>query len=132
MAIDVDDLFNVTDGVARQANDALDVIGTGCRVARELTRILEHHDVAIASQATCDQNPLDPANADDRLRLRSYIWADQTARMERLNAALELGRTTGSKPEKADAAEWVRTRLGGPSSKWNCTRETKGECSMRW
>lgn len=48
-------------------------------------------DVAIASRAACDQNPLDPANADDRLRLRSYIWADQMARMERLNAALELG-----------------------------------------
>ncbi len=70
-------------------------------------------DVAIASRAACDQNPLDPANADDRLRLRSYIWADQMARMERLNAALELGRTTGSKPEKADAAEWVRARLAG-------------------
>lgn len=70
-------------------------------------------DIAIASRTACDQNPLDPANPDNQLRLRSYIWADQTARMERLNAALDLGRATGSKPEKADAAEWVRRKLDG-------------------
>lgn len=69
-------------------------------------------DISIASRAACDQNPLDAADAGDRLRLRSYIWADQTARMERLNAALDLARETGLKPEKADAAEWVRRKLG--------------------
>ncbi|MDP3494026.1 MAG: DUF2332 domain-containing protein [Hyphomonadaceae bacterium] len=70
-------------------------------------------NLEIASRAACDQNPLDPANPDDRLRLRAYIWADQTARMERLNAALDLARMTGLMPEKADAAEWVRARLAG-------------------
>ncbi len=71
----------------------------------------EWRDLAIASRAACDQNPLDPASADDRLRLRAYIWADQTARMDRLNAALDLALETGVKPEKADAAEWIRRRL---------------------
>ncbi len=70
-------------------------------------------DLVIASRSACDQNPLDAQDAGDRLRLRSYIWADQTARMERLNAALDLGRASGLKPEKADAAEWVRRKLGG-------------------
>jgi hypothetical protein len=70
-------------------------------------------DIAIASRAACDQNPLDAADAGDRLRLRSYVWADQTPRMERLNAALDLARTTGVKPEKADAAEWVSRKLAG-------------------
>lgn len=69
-------------------------------------------DLAIASRAACDQNPLDPADPDDRLRLRAYVWADQTQRMERLNAAIDLARATGLKPEKADAGEWVRRRLG--------------------
>jgi len=67
----------------------------------------------IASRVACDQNPLNPDIADDQLRLRAYIWADQTARMERLNAALDLARETGLKPEKADAADWVRRKLGG-------------------
>ena len=70
-------------------------------------------DLAMASRAACDQNPLDPTNTDDRLRLRAYVLADQTQRMERLNAALDLARATGVKPEKADAAEWVLGKLGG-------------------
>lgn len=70
-------------------------------------------ELEIASRAACDQNPLNPDSADDRLRLRAYVWADQAARMERLNAALDLARETGLKPEKADAAEWVRRKLGG-------------------
>jgi hypothetical protein len=70
-------------------------------------------DISIASRAACDQNPLDPESAEDRLRLRAYIWADQTARLDRLNAALELARAAGTKPDKADAAEWVRRKLPG-------------------
>jgi hypothetical protein len=70
-------------------------------------------DIAVASRCACDQNPLDASNAGDRLRLRAYIWADQTARMERRNAALDLARATGINPEKADAAEWVRRKLAG-------------------
>jgi hypothetical protein len=70
-------------------------------------------DISIATRAACDQNPLDYEDAEQRLRLRSYIWADQTARLERLNAALDLARSQGHKVEKADAAEWVRRRLSG-------------------
>lgn len=69
--------------------------------------------ITIASRAACDQNPLDAANPDDRLRLRAYVWADQTARLERLNAALDLARATGIKPERADAARWMREKLAG-------------------
>jgi hypothetical protein len=70
-------------------------------------------DITIANRAACDQNPLDVSNADDRLRLRAYIWADQTARMERLDAAIELARATGVRPDKADASEWVKHKLAG-------------------
>ena len=45
--------------------------------------------------------------------LRTYVWADQVARLERLNAAMELARETGAKVEKADAAAWVRAKLAG-------------------
>jgi hypothetical protein len=70
-------------------------------------------DISIATRAACDQNPLDYNDPEQRLRLRSYIWADQTARLERLNAALVLARGQGHKVEKADAAEWVRRKLSG-------------------
>lgn len=69
--------------------------------------------IEIASRAACDQNPLDWDDPEQRLRLRSYVWADQVARLDRLNAALDLARTQGHKVEKADAAEWVRGKLAG-------------------
>ena len=67
--------------------------------------------IAIASRAACDQNPLDPSNPEDRLRLRAYIWADQTTRMSRLNAALDLAAASSDRVEKADAAKWVTAKL---------------------
>jgi len=70
-------------------------------------------EIAIASRAACDQNPLDVDKAQHRLRLRAYVWADQVARMERLNAAIELARETGVKVDRADAADWVATKLDG-------------------
>ncbi len=65
----------------------------------------------IASRAACDQNPLDPSDPYDRLRLRAYVWADQAARMERLNAAIALASASPLRVEKADAAKWVAAKL---------------------
>jgi hypothetical protein len=76
-------------------------------------RLPPWRDIAIVSRAACDQNPLDAGNADDRLRLRAYVWADQAARIERLNAALAIARATGAKVDKADAAAWIGQRLAG-------------------
>lgn len=69
--------------------------------------------IDIASRAACDQNPLDAGRPEDRLRLRAYVWADQTARLERLNAALAVAQRAGVTVERADAAAWVRDRLAG-------------------
>ncbi len=68
-------------------------------------------DIAVASRAGCDQNPIDIRDPDARLRLRAYIWADQPARLERLDAALDLALARGTVIDKADAAEWVAAKL---------------------
>jgi hypothetical protein len=70
-------------------------------------------DIAISSRAACDQNPLDPSDPHDQLRLRAYIWPDQAARLQRLDAALALAQQLGVRVEKADAADWVNARLAG-------------------
>jgi len=70
-------------------------------------------DIAIASRAACDQNPLDASSPDHRLRLRAYVWADQAARFERLNAALDLAQALNVKVDGADAAVWIREKLSG-------------------
>lgn len=89
--------------------------GTGPLIPTRVTGVLPlWRDLAITSRAACDQNPLDPADPGQLLRLRAYIWADQTARLERLEAAAQLAIASGLKVEKADAAEWVGRHLDGP------------------
>ena len=67
--------------------------------------------VAIASRAGCDAAPLEPGDQGDRLRLRAYVWADQTGRLERLARALEVATLRPTRIERADAASWLEARL---------------------
>lgn len=68
----------------------------------------------VAERAGCDSNPLDPTSAPDRLTLASYVWADQTRRLALLRAALEIAGRTPAPVERADAADWVQSRLSRP------------------
>ena len=67
--------------------------------------------ITVSERAGCDLNPLDAAKHQDCERLLSYIWADQTDRLERTEKALALARDTALQVEKADAVEWLETRL---------------------
>jgi hypothetical protein len=67
--------------------------------------------VEVLARRGCDRRPIDPANAQDRLRLRAYVWADQSARLARLDAALDHAARQGVRIEQADAAEWLEARL---------------------
>lgn len=65
----------------------------------------------IASRAGCDRAPIDLADPAQRLRLRSYVWADQRDRLARLDHAIALARQSGVRVEQADAGEWVEHQL---------------------
>ena len=65
----------------------------------------------VAERAACDRAPVDLADAAQRVRLRSYIWPDQTERLQRLEAAMTLTHGEGLAVERADAAVWVPERL---------------------
>lgn len=65
----------------------------------------------IVAEEGCDRNPLDPRNADDRLRLLSYVWPDQPARLDRMRKALDFASRQPTSVERADAAEWVDMKL---------------------
>lgn len=67
--------------------------------------------VVIGSRRGCDQAPLDPASADDRLTLLSYVWPDQRWRFEPLRAALAQAQRAPVVVEQADAAEWIENAL---------------------
>ena len=88
--------------------------GDGPLIATEIEGELpEWRDIEIATRAACDQTSLDPDDADARLRLQAYIWADQFERLERLRAAIEVARPTPWRVEAADADAWLEARLGG-------------------
>ncbi len=70
----------------------------------------------VVERAACDRAPIDLADVEQRLRLRAYVWADQTARLDRLDAAMAVARRQGYAVERADAAGWVGARLAGPAA----------------
>jgi hypothetical protein len=67
--------------------------------------------IDVLDRAGCDLNPIDISDPAARLRLLSYIWADQTDRMARTSAALKIVSTAGTRVEKRDAIEWMEERL---------------------
>ena len=65
----------------------------------------------VAERTACDRAPVDLEDPAQRLRLRAYIWADQTERLARLEAAMALARRESVTVERADAVDWVPDQL---------------------
>jgi hypothetical protein len=61
----------------------------------------------VVARAGCDRAPIDIRDPDQRLRLRSYIWADQADRLARTDAAIALALEGGVALETADAPAWA-------------------------
>lgn len=68
-------------------------------------------DLRVSGRAGCDLNPLRIDDPAERLRLRSFVWADQVERLSRFDAALERATAEGVVVEQADAAAWLEERL---------------------
>ncbi len=67
--------------------------------------------LTIATRAGCDLAPVDLAEDEQRLRLRAYVWPDQTDRLARLDAAILLARAASPALARADAATWLDGQL---------------------
>jgi hypothetical protein len=66
---------------------------------------------SVASREGCDIAPIDLADPVKRFSLRSYIWADQSARLERLDAAIRVAERFPNKIVAADATDFVKKSL---------------------
>jgi HAD superfamily hydrolase (TIGR01509 family) len=77
----------------------------------------------IAHREGCDPNPLDPSNPDDRRRLVSYIWPDETDRVARMEAALSVAAPRPPMVVRAAAIEWLPEALD---------RRRDGELTVVW
>jgi hypothetical protein len=69
--------------------------------------------VVISDRAGSDIGPIHIAAPAERLRLRSYVWADQALRLARLDAAIGLAEANPFTLEQADAAAFMRRRFAG-------------------
>ena len=66
--------------------------------------------VHVAARRGVDLHPLDPGR--DGARLLAFVWADQTERLARLQAALAIAEA--GVVEAGDAADWLEARLQTP------------------
>ena len=69
----------------------------------------------VAARAACDIAPVDLDDPEARLRLRAFVWADQSERLARLEAAIAVARSADVKVEQADAGDWLEAQLRRPS-----------------
>lgn len=65
----------------------------------------------VVDRAGCDRSPIDVRSNENVLRLRAYVWPDQTDRLARLDQALTCVRSSPVRIEQADAADWAMARL---------------------
>ena len=70
--------------------------------------------VAVAARAGCDLRPIDPSDEAERLRLLSYVWADQSERLALARAALDLAVARPERVAAREAVDWLGERLARP------------------
>jgi hypothetical protein len=66
-----------------------------------------HGEVRIAERHGYDIEPIDVTGADGELTVLSYVWPDQTARLERLRGAIEVARRVPAPLRRQTAADAV-------------------------
>ena len=70
--------------------------------------------VEITAIQGCDRAPVNLADPAAALRLKSYVWAEVTERMARIDAAIRLAGERAPDLARMDAGDWVEQRLTAP------------------
>lgn len=65
----------------------------------------------IRARAGCDRNPLDVRRPEDRLALLSYIWPDESERLERMRLALQIALKAPPAVAAQPASAWLPDAL---------------------
>jgi hypothetical protein len=70
--------------------------------------------VEITAIEGCDRAPVNLADPAEALRLKSYVWAEVTERLARIDAAITLAGQEPPRLVQMDAGDWVEQRLAAP------------------
>jgi hypothetical protein len=68
-------------------------------------------NVWVMERAGCDPSPIDPTTEDGALTLESFVWPEQTQRLELLRAAVEVARRTPVTVDAASAPDWLEQQF---------------------
>ena len=66
-----------------------------------------HQPLDVRLRRGCDVAPIDPTSLDGQQRLRSFVWPDQLARLQRLDAALAVAQRVPADVDHHPAARWL-------------------------
>ena len=61
----------------------------------------------VVERLGCDRSPVDPASDEGALTLMSYVWPDQTERVDRLRGALAIAREVPVQVVRASAGDFL-------------------------
>lgn len=61
----------------------------------------------VVERRGCDLQPIEATSEEGQLSLRSYIWGDELARLERLDGALAVAARNPPPVERAEAVPWL-------------------------
>lgn len=68
--------------------------------------------IEVEERRGCDLRPIDPATPEGRLSLLASVWADQVARVGRLQGALNIATRVPVEIETASVSDWLPRHLG--------------------
>jgi hypothetical protein len=70
-----------------------------------------HRTAEVVERRGCDLNPIDPTSEEGSLTLRSFIWADQLARLSQLDGAIEVAAQLPVEVDRIGAADFLEREL---------------------
>jgi hypothetical protein len=68
-------------------------------------------EVNVVRKRASDISPIDVTTADGQLTMLSFVWPDQSERISRLRAAIEVAQHVHVPVERADAGDWLTEQL---------------------
>ena len=74
------------------------------------------HPLEIVGLKGCDVAPVDLTDPAQALRLKAYIWPEQTERFARLEAAIEAAREKRPNLVEANAADFIEAQIKKPQA----------------
>jgi hypothetical protein len=72
-------------------------------------------DIDVAGRRGCDPSPIDLSTSEGRETAFAYIWPDQTERLGRLRAALEVAAALPVEVDPEGVGNWIERMLAKPT-----------------